>query len=110
MNKPENDFAKYLAYFLSRYLPGQQNVSPNTISSYRDAFKLFLIFWEDEKGCRAELIRICTITKESVIEFAGDELWHNMTPAYRRRSGQVLSICRYGDASANFPYPGSSDP
>jgi integrase/recombinase XerD len=67
--KPENDFAKYLAYFLSRYLPGQQNVSPNTLSSYRDAFKLFLIFWDDEKGYRAELIRICTVTKESVIEF-----------------------------------------
>ena len=67
--KPENDFAKYLAYFLSRYLPGQQNVSPNTLSSYRDAFKLFLIFWDDEKGYRSELIRMCTVTKESVIEF-----------------------------------------
>lgn len=70
MNKiMENDFAKYLSYFLSRYLPGQQNVSPNTVSSYRDAFKLFLIFFDDKKECRSELIRMCTITKETVLEF-----------------------------------------
>lgn len=69
MKQKENDFAKHLSYFLSRYLPGQQNVSPNTVSSYRDTFKLFLTFWEDEKRCRAEAIRMDTITKESVIEF-----------------------------------------
>lgn len=69
MKQKENDFAKHLSYFLSRYLPGQQNASPNTVSSYRDTFKLFLTFWYDEKGCRAETIRMDTITKESVIEF-----------------------------------------
>ena len=69
MKQKENDFAKHLSYFLSRYLPGQQNASPNTVSSYRDTFKLFLTFWEDEKGCRAETIRLDTVTKQSVIEF-----------------------------------------
>jgi site-specific recombinase XerD len=69
MKQKENDFAKYLSYFLTRYVPGQQNLSPNTVSSYRDNFKLFLTFWEDEKACRAETIRMDTITKESVIEF-----------------------------------------
>lgn len=69
MKQKENDFAKYLSYFLTRYVPGQQNLSPNTVSSYRDTFKLFLTFWEDEKACRAETIRMDTITKESVIEF-----------------------------------------
>ena len=69
MKPKENDFAKHLSYFLSRYLPGQQNASSNTISSYRDTFKLFLIFWANEKGCRAETIRLDTVTKKSVIEF-----------------------------------------
>ena len=69
MSKKENDFAKYLSYFLSRYLPGQQNASTNTIASYRDTFKLFLTFWENEKGCRAETIRLDTVTRQSVIEF-----------------------------------------
>jgi len=69
MKQKGNNFAKHLSYFLSRYLHGQQNVSPNTVASYGDTFKLFLTFWEDEKGFRAEMIRMETITKDSVIEF-----------------------------------------
>jgi len=69
MSKKENDFAKYLSYFFSKYLPGQQNASIHTIASYRDSFKLFLTFWEDEKGCRAETIRLDMITRQSVIGF-----------------------------------------
>ena len=38
------DFAKALSHYLSVYLPGQRNVSPHTISSYRDTFKLFLTY------------------------------------------------------------------
>ena len=69
MKKSENDFAKNLTYFLAHYLPGQRNVSPNTVASYRDAFKLLLTFFEEKKKLRVECIRMATITKDSVIEF-----------------------------------------
>ena len=36
------DFAKALSHYLGIYLPGQRNVSTNTIKSYRDTFKLLL--------------------------------------------------------------------
>ena len=35
-------FAKLLALFFSRYLMQQRQVSPNTIASYRDTFRLFV--------------------------------------------------------------------
>lgn len=38
------DFAKALSRYLTVYLPGQRNVSPNTIRSYRNTFKLFLMY------------------------------------------------------------------
>jgi len=38
----QTDFAKTLRMYLSDFLPGQRNVSPNTIKSYRDTFKQFL--------------------------------------------------------------------
>lgn len=38
------DFAKALSHYLGIYLPGQRNVSTNTIKSYRDTFKLLLIY------------------------------------------------------------------
>jgi integrase/recombinase XerD len=64
-----NDFAKYLTTFLSKYLPGQRNVSTNTIMSYRDTFKLFLKFCNTVKNLKTEHITIQVITKALVIEF-----------------------------------------
>jgi len=48
----ETDFAQYITGFLSRYLPGQRNLSKNTITSYRDAFKLFLVYCESEENLK----------------------------------------------------------
>jgi site-specific recombinase XerD len=51
------DFAKALSHYLSVYLPGQRNVSPNTIKSYRDTFKLFLIYCK--QGCGLSIEHLC---------------------------------------------------
>ncbi|MEW5815612.1 MAG: tyrosine-type recombinase/integrase [Spirochaetota bacterium] len=60
----ETDFARHITGFLSHYLPGQRNLSTNTISSYRDAFKLFLVYCESETTLKIEKIRIVDITQE----------------------------------------------
>lgn len=65
----EADFPKHLSYFLSKYLPGQKNASSHTIASYRDTFKLFLIFCEVEKGMRPERIRMTNMTKELIVGY-----------------------------------------
>lgn len=65
----KNDFPQYLTIFLSQYLPGQKNLSTNTITSYRDTFKLFLIFCEKEKRIYPEKLSIQKITKKLVLEF-----------------------------------------
>lgn len=63
------DFPYYLTSFLGKYLPGQKNVSPNTIESYATTFKLFLIFCEDEKQMKPERLKLNLITHGLVIEF-----------------------------------------
>ena len=63
------DFAKLLAGYLSRYLPGQRNVSTNTISSYRDTFKLLLIFSRDKKGVLPEHLTLAHIDEGFVNDF-----------------------------------------
>lgn len=50
--------------FLSRYLPAQRNLSPNTIASYRDAFKLFLVFCESDRRLKADRLRLADITTD----------------------------------------------
>jgi len=63
------DFPKYLSSYLSKYLPGQKNASKNTITSYCDTFKLFLIFCEEEKKMKPEKICISDISKELIVEY-----------------------------------------
>jgi site-specific recombinase XerD len=62
----ETDFARHITGFLSQYLPGQRNLSTNTISSYRDAFKLFLLYCESQTSLKIERIRIADITREFI--------------------------------------------
>lgn len=63
------DFAKYLSSFLTRYLAGERNVSPNTILSYKDTFVQFLTFMRDQKGVETQNLRLECITKDIVIDF-----------------------------------------
>lgn len=65
----DNNFSKYLSYFLSKYLPGQRNASTHTIASYRDVFKLFLIFCESAKSIKPEKIKTSDLSKELILQF-----------------------------------------
>ena len=63
------DFAKYLTEFLSAYLPAQKNVSKNTIHSYRDTFKLLIIYCQEIKGISSERISLNVLSSEWVTGF-----------------------------------------
>ena len=69
--KKTNDFAWYLSSFLSKYLPGQKNLSSNTIASYRDAFKIFLVFCDEAKGLKPQNITLNLLTSQTITEFLG---------------------------------------
>lgn len=64
-----SDFAKYLTSYLGTYLPGQRNVSPNTISSYSDTFRLFLQYCQDTAGIRIERFTMKQFKAELVMNF-----------------------------------------
>jgi len=67
--KKMNDFAYYLSLFLSKYLPGQKNLKSNTIASYRDTFKLFLVFCGSVKGLKPEGITLDSLTNNMFTDF-----------------------------------------
>ena len=48
------DFAVCLRRFLTAHLAGLRGCSPNTIASYRDAFKLLIAFFRDERSIPPE--------------------------------------------------------
>lgn len=65
----KTDFAKYLSRYLSSYLPHERNVSPNTISSYRDSFVLFINYMKDERHIKADKMTLESMTRENVTSF-----------------------------------------
>ncbi|MBK5242395.1 site-specific integrase [Clostridium sp.] len=93
----KNDFSKYLSEFLSLYLPGQRNVSVNTIASYRDVFKLFLIFCESEKKIRIENITICIMTRDLIVDFLNwlEESRKNAVATRNQRLAALHAFFRY---------------
>ena len=66
--RPTN-FAKYLTNFLGTYLEGERGCSPHTVSAYRDAITLFLIFMRDTYNISADRIDFKDITQERIITF-----------------------------------------
>lgn len=67
--KGKKDFAYHLSRFLSVYLPGQRNVSENTVLSYKDTFKLILLFAKDEKKMLSNQLSISDLTRPFFEEF-----------------------------------------
>jgi len=63
------NFAKILMQYLSRYLPGERNLSPNTIRSYRDVIKQLLNFFVDSYGLKPEKITFQDISVNRIKEF-----------------------------------------
>lgn len=65
----QTDFARVLTRFLSDYLPGQRNVSINTIKSYRDTFKQLLIFCDKQLGVKPQNITFDKLKVATIKDF-----------------------------------------
>ena len=63
------DFSMHLTAFLSDYLPVQKNVSRNTVRSYRDTFKLLLLFCEEEEAVPVEKLTMKKLSPERIERF-----------------------------------------
>lgn len=63
------DFARHVTAFLTTYLAGQRNASPNTIHSYRDTFVLLLRYLRDVRNLPVERITMATLDAPAIIAF-----------------------------------------
>lgn len=63
------DFARLVTGFLTDYLPFQRGYSQNTILSYRDALKLFVLFLMESKGLQLSRFTMDKLNRELIIEY-----------------------------------------
>lgn len=65
----KTDFTKALTSYFSTYLPETCGVSPNTCNSHRDAFKLLLLYFQEEKGVPANSIELRMLNRNLASDF-----------------------------------------
>lgn len=65
----KTDFTKALTSYFSTYLPETCGVSPNTCNSYRDTFKLLLLYFQEEKGVPANSIELRMLNRNLASDF-----------------------------------------
>ena len=63
------DFAVLVTKFLTEYLPLHRNCSKNTINSYKDSLKLFILFLRDDKSMNINKFKMHQINRELILEF-----------------------------------------
>jgi integrase/recombinase XerD len=95
------DFSKHLTCFLSEYLPVHKNVSRNTIKSYRDTFRLLLLFCEED-GLPTEKVTMQKLTLNRLERFL---LWleterKNSISTRNLRLTAIHSFFRYAQSES----------
>ena len=88
------DFATHLTAFLTRYLPAQRNVSPNTIESYRDAFVLLLRYCRDVRQLAPDRLSLEQIDPPLVLDFL-DHLEKERRCKARTRNLRLTALHAY---------------
>lgn len=93
----QTDFAKTLTNYLADFLPGQRNVSSNTIKAYRDVFKQFLVFMKQEQGVGPERISFAAVTTDSIRKFLKwlEEFKNVSISTRNQRLAAIHSFFRY---------------
>jgi site-specific recombinase XerD len=59
----------WVRYFLETHLPKHRGASPNTVASYRGAFRLFLRFLRQRSGARARSIVLHELEPALILDF-----------------------------------------
>ena len=95
---PPPDLAgRWLAKFFTDHLAGERAASPRTITSYRDAMKLLLIWFKDAECILPEKLRLADIDRPRVLRFLDWlEAGRCCSAATRnQRLAVIKSFCRY---------------
>ena len=93
----QTDFGVQMTSFFTMYLPTRRDLSDNTISSYRDTFKLLLSFSESVNGIPADKLKLKDFTEPFVSGFINwlAESRGNSTATQKQRLAAIHVFVNY---------------
>jgi integrase/recombinase XerD len=91
------DFAVYLHRFLTVHLAGLRGCSPNTVTSYRDTFKLLIVFFRDERSIPPEKLTLDCVDDAAIAGFLDwlETARHNSISTRNQRLAAISSFYRW---------------
>jgi len=91
------DFAVFLRRFLTAHLAGLRGCSPNTVASYRDTFKLLIVFFSDGKTIPPEKLTLDYIDAAAITDFLNwlETSRHNTISTRNQRLAAISSFYRW---------------
>lgn len=97
MKKQESIIPLYMKRFFSQYLPQQRNCSSNTIISYRNAIRLFLLYLQEQKKIAPYEITVRDLSTGNIMGFLNDiqESRKNCAVTRNARLAAIRSFVRY---------------
>jgi len=87
----------HVTHFLTHYLAGLRNLSPNTIKAYRDVFTLLLKFCRDARGLAPERLTLADIDAhlvEAFLDYLATERQASV-PTQNHRLAALHAFFRY---------------
>ena len=99
----KTDFSKAVTTYLAEYLPRTCGFSENTVNSYRDAFKLLLLFLQQEKNIAAHQIQLKMLDRQTISEFL-DWLENSRKASISTRNQRLAALKAFAKY-AQYRYP-----
>ncbi|MCL6446066.1 MAG: site-specific integrase [Alicyclobacillus sp.] len=92
-----HSFQSMLQKFFLERLMNQMNASPDTIKAYRDTFRIFLRYMNEEKHCAPSQLTLEMINAENVLDFLQyiETVRNNSTKTRNHRLAAIHSFMNY---------------
>lgn len=96
------DFSKALTKYFAVHLAGARNLSPNTIGSYSDTFRLFLVYCQEKRGICPEKLSFKDFSDSMVTGYLDwlQEERRCGIPTRNQRLAAIHSFCRYAQTES----------
>src|SRR5579875_4012639 len=94
------DFAVSLHRFLTAHLAGLRGCSPNTVASYRDTFKLLVVFFRDKRSVPPDKLTLGSVDASAIAEFLDwlEAARHNSVSTRNQRLAAISSFYRWAQS------------
>ena len=94
-NNTATDFARCVTRFLTSHLPGERNLSPQTIKSYCIALRIYIGYLNASIGLKPECIELKDVTADSIIGFLASMAGPISPNTHNQRLSALKTFVRY---------------